>query len=389
MKTVAVIGASLAGLRAVESLRRQGHTGKIAWVGAEKHLPYDRPPLSKQVLEGKWETPRVFLPCDLEKLEVDLRLGRRATTLDERTVQLDDESRVEFDGLVIATGATARKLPKGGQLAGVHTLRTLEDATSLLAELEAGRRAVVVGAGFIGLEVASCCRARGLDVTVVESLPVPLAGAIGESLGEVVANLHRSNGVDLRCGVSVEGLEGTDRVTAVKLSDGSSIAADFVVVGIGVTPNTDWLKGSGVEVNDGVVCDATCQTTVSNIVAAGDVARWHHELFDESIRVEHWTNAAEQADAAVARLLGTDADSKPFVSVPYFWSDQFDTKIQMAGRYRAGDDVRILENADGRLVAIFGREGILTGAVTFNRAAKLIRYRRAIGERTPFDDAAS
>ncbi len=394
MKRVAVIGASLAGLRSVEALRRLGHDGEIAWVGAEKHLPYDRPPLSKQVLEGRWGSERLFLRQNYDELEVEFHLGRSAARLDERFVELDDGRRVEFDGLVVATGASPRQLPDGRDLEGVFTLRSLDDALAIEKKMQRGPRVAIVGAGFIGLEVAACCRTRGLEVTVIESAAVPLGQAIGEVLGQCVADLHRSRGVDLRCGRTVTGVEGTERVSGVRLDDGSLIAADLLVVGIGVKPNTDWLDGSGVDVDDGVVCDATCQTSRPDVVAAGDVARWHHELFDESVRVEHWTNAAEQADAAVRRLLEPEAEKKPFVSVPYFWSDQYDTKMQMAGRYRPGDEMRWVErpeDASGddkpRLVALFGRGGRLTGALTLNRPAKLVRYRRAIAERVSLDDA--
>ncbi|MEN8162076.1 MAG: NAD(P)/FAD-dependent oxidoreductase, partial [Myxococcota bacterium] len=296
METVAVVGASLAGLRAMQALRRAGFSGRLVAIGEEAEKPYDRPPLSKEVLSGKWDVERTALlrPED-EDLEVDWRLGRAATGLDlaERRVLLDGGEPVPFDGLVIATGAHARRLP-GVSLAGVHVLRTLGDCLALRAELDASPRVAVIGAGFIGLEVAATCRARGLSVTVIESLEAPLQRALGAKLGAFVGEIHRDQGVDLRVGARVARFVGGERVEALELEDGSRVPADVVVVGIGAAPTAGWLEGSGLEVADGVVCDATCRTTRAPFaVAAGDVARWPNPLFGESMRIEHWTNATE------------------------------------------------------------------------------------------------
>lgn len=393
LERVVVVGASLAGLRAAEALRREGYDGRLILVGAEPHLPYDRPPLSKELLQGRWEADRTALrkPDSYGELDLDLRLGRRATRLDlgARRVELDRGAPLDFDGLVVATGATPRTLP-GPSLAGVHTLRTLDDAVAIRSELERSPRVAVVGAGFIGGEVAASCRALGLAVTLVEALAVPLSNALGEELGGVCAALHRDRGVDLRCGVGVERLEGGERVERLRLSDGSRVAADLVVVGIGVRPETGWLEGSGLALDDGVLCDETCATAAPGVVAAGDVARWRNPLFEEAMRVEHWTNAVEQGEHAARRLLaGAGPGATPFAPVPFFWSDQHDVKLQCAGRGRPGDQLRIVHGSteERRFVALYGRSGRLVGAVAMNRARLLMRYRQRIAERAPFEDA--
>ena len=387
-----VVGASLAGLRAVEALRRAGYDGAITMVGAEAHLPYDRPPLSKEILAGKWEPERAGLreSESYADLDVDFRLGLEANGLDPRAreLQLDGCGRLPFDGLIIATGARPRVLPNTPDLAGIYTLRTLDDCRALRGEFEAGPRVVVVGAGFIGAEVAATARGRGLDVTLLEALPVPLARALGEEMGEACAALHRDHGVDLRCGVSVAGFDGAGRVERVRLADGATVAADVVVVGIGVTPNTSWLESSGLPLRDGVVCDATC-AVAPGIYAAGDVARWDNPLFGEEMRVEHWTNAVEQGAAAAENLLAGPERARPFASVPFFWSDQYDTKIQYVGSSRADDEVRVVHGSvrENRFVAIYGRNGRIVAALTFNWPRLLLDYRRLIGERASWDDA--
>jgi len=392
MQTIVVVGASLAGLRAVESLRRLGYEGRLVLVGDERHLPYDRPPLSKELLQGKWEADRIALraPDSYAELALDLRLGRRAVRLDRaaRAIDLDDGDRIRFDGLVLATGCAPRSLRGTPPLRGLHTLRTLDDCLAIRAELERRPRVAVVGAGFIGAEVAATCRVRGLDVTLIEALPVPLGRAIGEEMGSLCAALHRDHGVDLRLAVGVAGFAGEGRVERVLLSDGSSVAADLVVVGIGVAPATAWLDSSGLELDDGIVCDATC-AAAPGVVAAGDVARWHNPLFDERMRVEHWTNAVEQGEAAAASLLAGEGAAQPFAPVPFFWSDQYDVKIQFAGRTRPGDEMRVAHGsqAERRFVALYGRAGRLTAVLGFNRPGQVIRYQKMIGERASFEEA--
>ena len=391
LERIAVVGASLAGLRAAESLRRLGYGGALVLVGAEKHLPYDRPPLSKELLQGRWEVDRIGLRRQpYEELELDLRLGVRATALDlaARELVLGDGVRELFDALVLATGASPRRLRGQPDLPGVHLLRTLDDALALRAALEARPRVLVVGAGFIGAEVAASCRARGLQVTLVEPLPVPLARGLGEAMGRVCAELHRDQGVDLRCGVGVSGFQGHQRIERVTLSDGSSVEADLVVVGIGAAPETGWLEGSGLRLDDGVVCDGFC-AAAPGVFAAGDVARWHNPLFGEEMRVEHWSNAAEQGSYVAERLAGTDLGAQPFAPVPFFWSDQYGVKIQFAGRMRPDDEVRLVAGslAERKFTALYGRAGRLSGVLAWSRPRDLAKYRRLIAAATPFESA--
>jgi NADPH-dependent 2,4-dienoyl-CoA reductase/sulfur reductase-like enzyme len=408
--TVLVVGASLAGVRSAEALRRHGHDGPIIIVGAEPHRPYDRPPLSKQVLAGSMDAALTALRVD-DSLNAEWRLSTRAVALDldRRVVTVSrvpdgsdrpgwaaqaggdmgagrpgDLEEVAFDGLVVATGAHPRLLPGLPDLAGVHVLRTLDDAVALRRALDGQPRVAVVGAGFIGSEVAATCHARGLEVTVVEALPVPLVRALGEEIGRRCARLHTDHGVGLRLGVGVAGLAGTSRVEGVRLADGSVVPADLVVIGVGVAPTTAWLEGSGLDLADGVVCDRWCRALargrpVPDVVAAGDVARWDHPVFAEAVRVEHWTNAVEQGGAAAVTLL-EGAGAPVFGPVPYFWSDQYGTKIQFVGR--TGPEVRVVEGslADDRFVAAYGRDGRLVGAVTFNRPARAMAFRSMIAD---------
>ena len=294
------------------------------------------------MLAGSWDLDRIELTVGgeggLDGLDIDWRLGTRATGLDPagRRVTLAGGEEVPYDGLVIATGARPRALPGTGQLAGVHTLRTLDDCLAVRADLDAGaRRVVVVGAGFIGSEVAATCRGRGCEVTVLEALPVPLGRALGDEMGSAMGDLHRDHGVAVRLGVGVAGIEGAGRVERVRLADDTVVEADLVVVGIGVTPNTGWLEGSGLALDDGVVCDATTRAA-PGIVAAGDVARWPSHRFGELMRVEHWDNAIAMGEHAARRLLedlagGAASPGEPYDPVPWFWSDQYDRKIQLAG----------------------------------------------------------
>jgi len=391
LQRVVIAGASLAGLRAAESLRRLGYAGRLVVVGAEKHLPYDRPPLSKELLQGRWEPDRIGLrKRPYEELALELRLGVRASALDlaARELRLDDGTREPFDALLIATGAAARRLRGQPELEGLHVLRTLDDSLAIRAALERGPRVAVVGAGFIGSEVAASCRARGLEVTVLEPLPVPLALGLGEAMGGVCAALHRDHGVDLRCGVGVTGFEGTGRIERLALSDGSKLAADLVVVGVGAAPETAWLEGSGLRIADGVVCDAYC-SAAPGVFAAGDVARWHNPLFAEDMRIEHWSNAAEQGSYVAERLAGSDVGAEPFAPVPFFWSDQYDVKIQFAGRMRGDDDVRVVagSTAERKFTALYGREGRLRGVLTFSRPRDLAKFRRLVAERADFASA--
>ena len=390
-RAITIVGASLAGLNAAEALRREGFDGPVTLIGAESHLPYDRPPLSKQVLAGEWEPERAAL-TDSEELaedDIEVRLGVRATALDmaARELSLDTGETAAFDGLVIATGARCRTMGGVEGLDGVHVLRSLDDCLALRSDFEAmPPRVVVVGAGFIGAEVAATARGRGLEVTLVEALPTPLSRVLGDEMGQVCAEVHRDHGVDLRTGVGVSGISGGDRVERVTLSDGSAVDADVVVVGIGVIPNTEWLAGSGLQVDDGVICDAAC-LAAERVTAAGDVARWPNELFGETMRVEHWDNAAQQGSHAARRLL--DEGTGPFTPVPWFWSDQYDRKIQLAGRVRGDDEVRVVTGSveERRFAAIYGRAGRITGVLGFNRPRHVMRYRALIEQGASFDEA--
>lgn len=395
LERIVVVGASLAGLRAVEALRKRGYSGALTLVGDEAHAPYDRPPLSKQVLTGEWEPGKVFFRQKegYDGLSVEWILGQRAAALDtrERRVLLEDGRALPYDGVVIATGTKPRILPPSAapsNLGGVHVLRTLDDANALKHAIDLRARVVVIGAGFIGLEVAASCRKLGVEVTVVEVARLPLAALLGDAVGESVLRMHEDHGVQMRMGVTVAALEGSTRVERVRLSDGSVLPADVVVVGIGVTPATDWLEGSGIALDNGVVCDATCATNVPNVVAAGDVARFHSVLFDESMRIEHWSNAVEQAQAAAARLLHGGAEDAPvYRTVPYFWSDQYDVKLQFVGRIRPGDSMRVVEGSlsERAFTVIYGRDGRLRGALTCNKPAQLVRYRKLLSESASFD----
>jgi 3-phenylpropionate/trans-cinnamate dioxygenase ferredoxin reductase subunit len=395
LDSVVIVGASLAGLRCAEALRRQGYAGRLTLLGAEQRIPYDRPPLSKEVLRGARDEESLALvkPAALEALALDLRLGAAAAWLDlaARAVRLESGEQLRFDGLVIATGAAPRRLPGTPPLAGIHVLRTLDDCLRLRAELDRGPRVAVVGAGFIGAEVAATCRQRGLEVTLLETLPVPLGAAVPAAIGELLAAIHRDAGVTLRCGVRVAGFEGGERVEGVRLASGERIPAEVVLVGIGVAPETRWLEGSGLALGDGVLCDETLAASAPGVVAAGDVARWTNPLFGESMRVEHWTNAVEQASAAAERLLAGPAAAKPFAPVPFVWSDQYDRKIQMAGRVSPQDEMRIVHGtlAERRFLALFGRAGRLVGALAVNRARQLVTCRKQIREGRRLDQAVA
>jgi NADPH-dependent 2,4-dienoyl-CoA reductase/sulfur reductase-like enzyme len=391
MRRIVVVGASLAGVRAAEALRAQGFEGELTLVGAEPHLPYDRPPLTKEILRGEWQADRIALrPEGYESLGLDLRLGCVAVALrpGPQAVDLSDGATILYDGLIIATGAAARRLPSAPELEGLYLMRTLDDALALRARLERRPRVVVVGAGFIGAEVASACRSLGLDVTVVEPQPAPLGRALGHEMGKTCAALQRDHGVDLRCGVGVAGVEGAGRVERVRLDDGGTVDADVVVLGIGASPATHWLSSSGLELRDGVVCDETCAAYGNEIVAAGDCARWYNPLFEAEMRVEHWSNADEQAAHAARRLLygpGVGA----YEAVPSFWSDQFGLKIQFAGHVSPTDRVRVVEGRpeDYRFVAVYERAGRLTGVLTFRRPRRLIELSEMIAKRASVSDA--
>jgi NADPH-dependent 2,4-dienoyl-CoA reductase/sulfur reductase-like enzyme len=396
LEHVVVVGASLAGWRAVETLRNDGFEGRITLIGSEPHLPYDRPPLSKKLLSGEWSTERVALrrEDELGRVEVDLRLGVSAERLDpvERRVHLDDGTSVAYDGVILATGSTVRRLPDQPDLPGVFTLRTLDDSLALRDAIADGSpRVVVIGAGFIGSEVAATARVVGRDVAIVEVLPVPLARALGAEMGAALAELHRDGGVELRLGVGVAAFEGDGRIERLRLTDNSVLDADVVVVGVGVAPATGWLSTSGLELRDGIVCDATLAAGPPGVFAAGDVTRWPNELFHEEMRVEHWTNAAEQGALAARNLLAAASGGRPsaYTPVPFFWSDQYAARIQFLGRAAPDDEVRVVSGsvAERGFVALYGRAGRLRGVLGLSRPRQVMGYQRLLAAGVTWEDA--
>ncbi len=383
--SVVVVGGGLAGLRACEVLRQHGFEGPLALLGAEKHLPYDRPPLSKQLLSGSWDPARCTLRTspELEALGLELHLGSPAVHLDmaTRSVALANGRAFEFDGLVIATGASPRELLGITGRPGVLTLRNIDDSVALRAVISRpGARLIIAGAGFIGLEVAATARGLGADVVVVEPLSVPLERAVGQLLGGVFGQMHRRHGVDLRLATSLEGVEtGPDARSGVscRLSDGTTVEADALLVAVGVTPAISWLEGSGLTLSPaGLACDSSL-TAAPGVVAAGDLASWPHARTGETMRVEHRTNAAEQGEHAAKSLLAGNAARHGFAPVPYVWSDQYDKKIQVIGTPAPSDVPVVVDGSldELRFVVLFGRDGRLTGALGCSRPRALMAYR--------------
>lgn len=400
--TVVVVGASLAGWRAVETLRAEGFEGDVTLVGEELHLPYDRPPLSKQVLAGTWPPERVVL-ADRHRssaLRVHEVLGHRAVRLDvaDRQIEIDDGTLLTGDAIVLATGASPRRLPGTEELGphdGLFTLRTLDDSLALRSALTAREscRVVVIGAGFIGAEVASTCAALGCQVTVLEAMEIPLGNVLGPQIGAYCATLHADHGVDLRTGAGVAGIqraEGSRGGLVVALSGGDSIEAHVVVVGIGVLPSVGWLDASGLTLENGVVCDDRL-FAADGIVAAGDMARWNwrHDGQEELIRIEHWQLAAEAGVAAARSLLAGRAAAVAFNPVPYFWSDQFDIRFQVLGNPGGTDDVEIVEGSldEGKFVALFGRAGRLRAVMAIGKPRQLMGFRPLLEAGSSWDDA--
>jgi 3-phenylpropionate/trans-cinnamate dioxygenase ferredoxin reductase component len=386
LRRVVIVGASAAGLTAAEALRRRGYDGTLTLIGDEPHPPYDRPPLSKQILAGTWEQERLVLRNNeaLSELGADLLLGRTATGLDAagRRVLLAGGGAVGYDALVIATGVTPRQLP-GADLAGAHLLRTLDDALTLRAHLLDRPKVVVVGAGFLGAEVAAVAREMGLEVTLVDPLPVPMHRQFGERIGGLIAQMHRDHGVSLRLGTGVSRfIQAAGRVAAVELADGSVIDADLVVVAVGAAPATGWLTRSGLSLVDGVECDSRCQAA-SGIYAAGDVASWYNPHFGGRMRLEHRMNATEQGIAVAGNLLGDDL---AFAPVPFFWTDQYDTKIQAYGIFSPDAEFQIVSGDPGerRFAAAYGHHGTVTGVLGWNSPREVRRLRQLVIDRAPW-----
>lgn len=390
-RSIVIVGASLAGLRTADALRAQGFNGSLTIIGDEPYLPYDRPPLSKDVLTAPTPAPLTALPLP-DGLDARWQLGRPAVHLNPsaRTVTLADGTQVPYDGAVIATGSTARAWParRPPLPRGVLTLRGWQDAVALRAELIPGRRLVVIGAGFLGGEIAAAARVRGLDVTLIESAAQPLEGAVGTVAGSFVAAMHREAGIDLRTHTTVSGFHATDdgRITGVHLSDHSELPADAAVLALGAVPATDWLADSGIALENGVRCDPylrallTDGTAVPGLVAAGDVARVPHPLAgDTSVTLGHWTNAVEQAASAAHTLLHPD-EPKPFNGIPSFWSDLHGARIRSVGLPGLADETRIAEHdlVGRRLEVSYHKDGQLIGALTIGRTRRLAAYQREL-----------
>ncbi|QUH02177.1 FAD-dependent oxidoreductase [Saccharopolyspora erythraea] len=386
MRSIAVIGASLAGYSAAQQLRAQGFGGRLVLVGDEVHPPYDRPPLSKDFLLGKVDADALALgeKSDLDDLEAQWLVGDPAVRLSrtDGAVELLSGERVGVDGVVIATGATPRRLPGTEGIAGIHTLRTLDDAARLREQLTSASRVVVIGAGFIGAEVASSCSYLGADVTVVEAAELPLVHALGRSMAAACAELHGDHGVRTRFGVGVAGiLSAAGQVTGVRLASGEELPADVVVVGIGVRPNTGWLADSGLTIEDGVRCDAGGITDLPNIAAVGDVAQVHRPHLGYATRTEHWAAATAQPRAAVRNLLaGTTVEHHD--DTPYFWSDQYGSRIQFAGSVTPGAQARVVEGdvEDRSFLTHYEHEGRLVAVLAFNQPKAFGRARRQIAK---------
>jgi 3-phenylpropionate/trans-cinnamate dioxygenase ferredoxin reductase component len=392
---VVIVGASVAGVAVARGLRAEGYEREIVVLGAEADWPYDKPPLSKQLLSGEWEAERtsLLIPAQAEELALDVRLGLAAEALDvaAQEVVLADGTRVAYGACVVATGSSARPSP-WPERPGVHVLRTLQDALAIRERLRAGGSVAVVGGGFIGAEVASSAHTLGVAVTVIDPLELPMERAVGADAGRLFAELAARKGIELRLGHGVEAIEGTAGALALRLTDGSTVHADTAVVGIGALPNDGWLASSGLLVDNGLVCDEHCRAAgAENVFAAGDVARWQHPEEGRLVRVEHWTNAVDQA-GCVAHNLAHPDDLRPYVAVPYVWTDQHGWKFQIAGHPESASRHEVVGDLAAekpRAALLYAdADGILTGAVTLNWPRALAQCRRSIGERVAAESAA-
>lgn len=392
---VVIVGGGLAAARTAEQLRKSGYTEPVTIVSDEQHLPYDRPPLSKDVLHdsGRGIGDVTLKPAEFyADNDIALRLGAAAQSVDTaaKTLTLTDGFVLDYDDLVIATGLEPKRIPSFPDLDGIRVLRSFDEAVALREHAASARRAVIIGAGFIGCEVAASLRKLGVEVVLVEPQPAPLAGVLGEQIGELVARLHRGEGVDVRTGVGVAEVLGPEDpgtgVTGVILSDGSELDADLVVVGIGSRPATDWLVGSGVALDNGVICDEVGRTSDPHVWALGDVASWR-DPDGHQVRVEHWSNVAEQARVMVPAMLGLEVPA--LVVVPYFWSDQYDVKIQCLGEPRAGDVVHIVDDDGRKFLAYYERDGALVGVVGGGMPGKVMKARAKVAAGAPIGEVLS
>jgi 3-phenylpropionate/trans-cinnamate dioxygenase ferredoxin reductase component len=388
-KTFLIVGASLAGAKAAETLRAEGFDGRILLVGAEHDRPYERPPLSKEYLRGEAGREKVYVHDEgfYAEQDIELRLGRTAVSLNASAdeVALDDGERLRYDRLLLATGAEPRRLPlPGAELDGVVYLRTVEDSDALRERLDRGGHVVVVGAGWIGAEVAASARQRGLDVTVLDPLSVPLERVLGTEMGAVYRDVHADQGVKLLMGTGVEGFEGGDAVQRVRTSDGRTLDCDFVVVGVGVQPRSQLAAQAGLAVGDGILVDEHLQTSAPGVFAAGDVAGAEHPFYGERIRVEHWANALHQGPAAARNMLGR---GEAFDSLPYFFSDQYDVGMEYTGFARHWDRVVIRGDLAAReFIAFWMVEDRVVAGMNVNVWDVVDPIQRLIRERVAVDD---
>ncbi len=384
-KGVVIVGGGLAAARTAEQLRRSEYSGRITIVSDEVHLPYDRPPLSKEVLRKEVDDTALKPREWYDENDITLHLASAATGLDTaaQTVTLVDGTVLGYDELVIATGLVPRRIAAFPDLDGIRVLRSFDESMALREHASAAQRAIVVGAGFIGCEVAASLRSLGVDVVLVEPQPTPLASVLGERIGELVARLHRAEGVDVRLGVGVAEVRGEGHVDTVVLTEGTELAADLVVVGIGSHPATDWLEGSGIKVDNGVICDGAGRTSAPNVWALGDVASWRH-VTGHQARVEHWSNVADQARVMVLAMLGQEVP--PTVVVPYFWSDQYDVKIQCLGEPEATDIVHLVQDDGRKFLAYYERDGVLVGVVGGGMPGPVMKTRAKIAAGAPISE---
>lgn len=383
-----VVGANLTGGAAVQTLREEGHEGPIVLVGEEPHPPYERPPLSKEYLRGEEEREALFVRPGswYGEQDVDARFGVRATAIDprDRTVELADGERIRYERLLLATGGRPRRIAEPGER--VLELRTIEDSERIGGFLEGGRKLVVVGAGFIGAEVAASARQKGAEVTVLEMADVPLVRALGEEMGRVYADIHRDHGVDLRLGEGVDSIEERDGAVAVRTTGGETVEGDAVVVGVGIVPNSDLAEEAGLEVDNGIVVDEACRASAEGVYAAGDVANHRHPLFGRRIRVEHYDNALKMGAHAARTMLGRD---EPFDDPHWFWSDQYEVNLQYAGFAAEWDEIVVRGSVEERsFTACYLKDGVLLAALAMNRPRDARRAMKLISARATPDPEA-
>lgn len=381
-KRVVIVGAGLAGLRTSEELRRAGFDGDIVLIVDERHLPYDRPPLTKQVIRGERDESTLKTRDFFDDKRIELRVGTPVVAVDHvgKSIRLADDTNLAYDQLIIATGLRPRWLPTLPRLPGVHVLRSFDDCLTLRSEVAPGKRALIVGGGFIGCELAASLRSKGLDVVVVEPQSTPLESVLGDGVGRLIARLHRAEGVDLRCGTGVRALIGDERVAGVLLDNDAKVDVDIVVIAVGSQPATEWLYGSGIDLaaradGGGVVADSVGRTNVADVWAVGDVAAWHDGSGSHR-RVEHWSNVGDQARIVAKALVHNE--TSPTETVPYFWSDQYDLEIQALGTPAPDDTVTIVEDDGRAFLAYYSRDGILTAVVGAGMPSRVMQSRAKV-----------